>query len=143
MNNIEYPILILDSIDGSKFIYSNKEVNESFHPIEWLEKECISNGSSLEGRKTAFRKLTNTSQKPGILINEYNGLLYFPLKADTNHNNIYVNYFELVDFKQKSAIETELYFCTGLQYTVPFAYRTIKNQIHNCVAFFNALHKIN
>lgn len=138
----KYPLLIVDSLLGSTLIFNYKKEDISLHPIEYLNDLCIKHGSSLEGRKESFRILTNTKQKPAILISEKSELLYFPLKADSNFNNIYVNYSELMDFKRINKNETNLYFRNGLIYPVHFAYRTIKTQKDNCVAFVKQLHEL-
>lgn len=140
MNN-EYPLVILDSEEGSTFVFYSKSLQKCIHPTEWLSEQCLKHGSSLEGRKTSFKTLTNTSQKPAILISEISELIYFPLKGDNNFNNIYVNYSELVDYNKKSNNITTIHFREGSQYDVPFDYRTVKKQIEHCVAFIKKLHE--
>ena len=64
--------------DGSEFFYYQK-------PIKIINDWCIYNGSTAEGRMTAFQKLTSTRQKPAVLINERSRIVFFPtLSKDSN-----------------------------------------------------------
>lgn len=135
VENEDYPLVIEDRPTGSLFVYFDRKVECDYSALEWLSKECLKFGSTLNGRKEAFRYLTKTKQKPAILLSERYRLLYFPCKADSNHDNIWINDSQLIDFKKLDECQTKLLFTHDFVYTIPFAYRTIKKQSNNCYTF--------
>lgn len=138
--NEVHPSIILNNY-GSCIFISLDYVSQphEYSAIEWLESNCLVNGSDVAGRINAFRKLMNCSQKPAVLISEYNFELYFPLLSAKHKECVWIQYDNLIYCRALSPKKSRLYFSNGLEYDVDFNARTIKRQMTRCSEFISLL----
>ena len=70
----------------------------------YLNKLCLVNGSSLKGRKEAFKVLTNKKKFIPVIVSPF--CIYFPLSSTSQHDCIWVRYeaIDKVKYKEKTCI---------------------------------------
>ena len=130
-------LMISTSEKGSTLYFDDcKTKNISIKPINFIKKLCINNGSSLEGRIASFKYLTNTRQKPCILIKE--GLIYIPTLSSNNSDCKYLLYNRIVWVK-KDNNDSLVLFDNGLKLNVDVNYRTLRKQLQRCDLFKSKL----
>jgi len=110
-------------------------------PTVLLEQLCLQNGSSLEGRITAFRSLANVCQKPAVLISERSQILYFPTLGMENRECVWVCYNEILKIRSVGADRTEILFTDGSRQLLDVNYRIIRNQRLRCADFLQKLNQ--
>jgi competence protein ComK len=108
-------------------------------PATLLEQLCLQNGSSLEGRITAFRTLAQVCQKPAVLISERSQILYFPTLGMENKDCVWICYNEILKIRSVGADHTEILFADGSRHQVDVNYRIIRNQRLRCADFLQKL----
>lgn len=107
-------------------------------PVWLLKKMVCLGGSSYEGRLKSFKQLTNSVQKPCVLVNERKGTIYIPTTKDTNKECYWLNYNDIFDYKSKGN-GTAIYFSNGVVVEVPVDRRVIKKQMDRCQQFMTLL----
>ena len=118
--------------DGSEFFYYQK-------PIKIINDWCIYNGSTAEGRMTAFQKLTSTRQKPAVLINERSRIVFFPTLSKDSNECIWLNNRKILKTKEIDPHHTEVIFQTGFKTVFDLNRRIIENQMKRCRTFLSSL----
>lgn len=68
----------------------------------YLNQLCLENGSSLQGRKDAYKYIMHQSKFIPIRI--HSSLIYFPTKAVADPECIWINYYSIdyVNYRKKS-----------------------------------------
>ncbi|OLU46269.1 competence protein ComK [Faecalibaculum rodentium] len=56
----------------------------------WIDRRCILQGSTMQGRQTAFRKLTGQKQKLPVYVDDHTILV--PLSAAGDLDGVWVNW---------------------------------------------------
>jgi|GEM_PF-2900867 len=105
-----------------------------------LQKWCLLNGSSMQGRIDSFKMLTGARRKAGVLVNEISGPLYFPLYGFTNPRETWISSMYLKSYAEES-VGTKLTFFGGFTYQTDCGYRLIQHQAERCSRFLKALEK--
>ncbi len=78
-------------------------INENIHKI--IDESCRSFGSSLEGRLSGTKKLTNIRYKAPILISEYLDLILMPTGSRRGFKCHYIVFNSIKDFDNLSTEE--------------------------------------
>lgn len=140
MKSIIY-ILKYDSIkQGSMAIdEKGKETLFSKRPLELLDHWCKQNGSTCIGRMEAFQSLTNSRQKPAILISERTQDIFFPTLSKNHDDCIWLNNKYILKTKAVDLDHTEIQFYNGFRFLLPLNRRIIQNQIARCEKFISVL----
>ena len=115
------------------FLYLDEPVNT------YLDKLCLSNGSSMRGRIDAYSYLTSFHQKPIILINEISQSLLFPLYGLNNKENVWICYNDIFDVKKVNDYQTKVIFISGYKTILDVNYRIINKQIERCKIYLDKL----
>lgn len=110
-------------------------------PEKMLAEECLENGCSLAGREEAFRYLTKSRQKPGVLVNEMNQEFWFPIISKTCRDCQWLSYYHVIKaFPNEDGTCTVL-FDNGHRETVNCNSRTLKLQLKRCYIFLQQINK--
>ena len=138
------PAVLENDGDNLALFYSSgeKECIQNMKALSWLQDRCISNGSSVEGRITSFRVLTQTLQKTPVLISERTRVIYFPLFGIRDAHAVWIRYDTVMNFKSRSSHETEILFSGGMKMTFPADRRVISGQMKRCEVFLEKLRSI-
>lgn len=71
-------------------------VNET--PVEVVSKNCILNGSTLEGRQRGSSYLIGTTYKPPIIISDYENVILVPTHSIRNKDCIWINLNKILNY---------------------------------------------
>ena len=71
-------------------------INET--PVEVVSKNCIINGSSLEGRQRGSSYLIGTNHKPPIIVNDFKNIILIPTHSIRNKDCIWVNLNKILNY---------------------------------------------
>ncbi len=108
-------------------------------PMDLIERWCIHNGSTASGRMKAFNILTESIQKPAVLINERSRIVFFPTLSKNDKDCVWINDQKILQTKTIDALHTEITFITGYKTIVDSNRRTIENQIRRCKKFLSCI----
>lgn len=117
-----------------------KETADAVRPEQYLVEACLRHGSTMEGREIAFRYLTKSSQKAGVLVNQESHEFWFPTLGKNTVNCEWVAYFHVVKAFGGKEGTCEILFDNGMRTSVNCSSRTIQLQLKRCHSF---LQKIN
>ena len=116
---------------------------------EWLESQdtmnrfidelCVKNGSTAEGRKEAFRRLTGYRQKAPVLISERMQYLMFPTLSPDNPECVWLSYSDILDITSVTESESSILFVNGTKQTIPFSARSLRKQMKRCEEYLRIL----
>lgn len=136
---MKYPVMIEKEEKGSRLVYAdNVCAHDEREPFCYLDDLCMNHGSSMNGRKTAFCKLTGAVQKACIMISERSQEIYMPLLSDQNPENIWVLYQAIVSVR-KSEKGCTVVFENGMRQEFPVDPRVIRLQMKRCSAFLDKI----
>lgn len=136
---MEYPIMIEKEEKGSRLIYTDsRTVSDQREPFCYLNALCLLHGSSLEGRKSAFKELTGAVQKACILISERSQEIYMPVLSDQNPENIWILYSSVVSCR-KSEQGCIVVFQDGTRKEFHVDPRVIRQQMKRCSVFLDKI----
>ena len=105
-------VIIMNYITRSEYgiiVGSNKcdeILNDSL--LNYINKLCIKNMSSFEGRKHASKQLLKSSSNLPILVNDE--LFIFPTESVRNGSCFYINYFSILCIKTNYDGKTKIIF---------------------------------
>ncbi len=121
-------------------LLENSEVIETdASPEKILEAMCLSCGSSLRGRRDAFRFLTGAVQKAAVLISERSQLIYFPLTGNRDPGQIWICYNDVLSC-HSAPCGSRIRFCSAAEVFIPCGMRVVGGQMKRCESM---LEKIN
>lgn len=112
--------------DLQGIIVDDKCINTSLKMF--LNKHCLKNGSTLQGRLDFSKWILNTSKLP-IYIN--NAIILFPTKSLKNYETILINYKNIVDIYQNDTF-TRIIFSDLSMIDINISFYTIKKQMDKC-----------
>lgn len=113
----------------------------SKRPEEYLQEACIKHGSTMEGREQSFRKLTSSSQKAAVLVNERTNELWFPTVSKTNTDCQWLSYFHVVKAFPQKGNQSIVLFDNGLKAVLNCSSRTIQKQLKRCCSFLQQINE--
>ena len=108
-------------ISGNSKEYLTKGLKQSINDI------CIRNLSTFEGREMAAGILLNRKSILPIYVNSE--ICLFPTESIRNYGCIYVNYYELLSFKEVVGNETKIVFYDLSEIFVKISYQKIRKQV--------------
>ena len=128
---------------NAELIYSDgSQIQIEENPFAWFSKQILVNGSTLQGRIDAFRRLIQASQKPCILISERSQDLYFPTKGLSNSHCQWYLYQEVISVDKINESHTDIHTRSGQILTADVNIRTVQLQMKRCVEFLNAINPV-
>lgn len=125
---------------GTKVYFDDQtsiHIDES--PEAFLNRMCIENGSSYDGRKTAFQSITDSRQKPAILISERTQQIFFPTMSSRNEKCVWISYQEIFKVKESTYNTTRVTFLNGISKRIACDRRTIYKQMQRCGLFLETI----
>ncbi len=133
-------ILIIKEVNNQTLVITDdkEEIIVNEKPLKLIEKLCLINGSSLQGRTESFKYLTNTTQKACILIKD--NILLMPTLSMYNSECVYILYNKVVWVKQDEH-KTMVLFNNGFKASIDCGHRTIRKQLKRCDEFYEKLYK--
>ena len=133
---------ITPSGNKSLFLMSKgKKTTSNITAIEYLEKRCIENGSTLEGRMDAFCSLLNVHQKPCVLISEITEEMWMPTLGISNPECSWICFNAILKVKGIDDQTTSILFEDGTTIEINCNRRVIIKQMNRCKEFLDCLHK--
>ena len=95
---------------------------------KFLEKKCLSYGSSIEGRRAAFFYLTGHKCLLPLVCSNYQQLYFLATRSYKAKDAYFINYQHLLSYKRVDDNSTILYFDTGFEIVINCNFRIIKRQ---------------
>jgi len=69
-------------------------------PTKIISENCISNGSTLEGREKAVKQILKTKSKLPVPVVPAKGIYMFPTLSKRNEHCIWLSYYQIDNYKQ-------------------------------------------
>ena len=104
---------------------------------------CIAHGSSMEGRREAFRSLTGYRNKIPVLVSERTQYILFPTLSPVHPDCLWVSCNDILDITPAEDGESQVTFLNGRRRKVPFQTRLLRKQMRRCEEFLAALDRQN
>ncbi len=120
-------------LDDGKITYLENK------PLNILDDWCIHNGSTALGRMKAFNVLTDSIQKPAILISERSRIIFFPTLSKEDEDCLWINDKKIIQTKAIDSMRTEITFNSGYKMIIGTNRRIIEKQMKRCKVFLSHL----
>lgn len=101
-------------------------LKDSLH--RYLNKLCLSYGSSLDGVIKSFNYYVRAIQKTPLVISIDHKLLLFYLVSLNSNNNIVLNYYEIKEYYRYGLYQTKIVFNSSNDLIVDYDIRSIRHQ---------------
>jgi len=108
-------------VTGNKKVFMSKGLKQLINDL------CIRNLSTFEGRERAARVLLNRKSILPIYVND--DICLFPTESIRNYACIYINYNELLSFKEMNKDETKIIFYDLSEIFVNVSSEKIRKQL--------------
>ena len=138
---IDADIVYYDPAAGKTVIISETGRHGFFigTPIKWLDQMCIAHGSTYKGRVDAFRTLTDTVQKPAVLISEMTHQIFFPTVSSTSDDCVWLCADRIFSIHAKDAQHSLVLFMDGNKIELAVSRRTLMKQMKRCEMFLEKM----
>ncbi|MBR3357677.1 MAG: competence protein ComK [Solobacterium sp.] len=113
--------------------HSDQSVNR------FIDDLCVQCGSTADGRREAFRRLTGYRQKVPVLISERRQYLMFPTLSPDNPECVWLSYSDILDIVPAGDAESEVLFINGTRISIPFSTRMLRKQMKRCDEYLQIL----
>ena len=118
--------------DGTVAVSSDK-------PLVLLNRACLHNGSTAEGRMASFRTLLDVKQKAAVLISEVSQEIWFPTLSMNNRECEWICCSSILSVKSVDDHASLITFASGVQASVSCDVRTLRLQIKRCRTYLELL----
>lgn len=113
----------------SKVIESEGEYIVDGTPYDVMEHSCEYFGSSLEGRLKGSKNILGSIYKAPVMVEEYRGLIFFPIKSITlNDENVWISLKSVIKY-EKEDNKTRLFFNNNDSLLLDIPYYSFENQV--------------
>ena len=106
-----------------------------------VKRSCLFFGSTFNGRKMGSCTLLNCTHKVPIIVEDTNGIIFFPTASVNNSKCIWISYNNLESIERINADFSKLEFKDNKQFKVKVSYFILSNQILRCKRLKNELIK--
>ena len=113
----------------TKIIERTKIYNSSENINNIIERNCIQNGSSLEGRQKGSAYLLGTSYKPPIIISELAGIVLIPTHSIRNPKCIWINLKGVLNYEYCSPKQVVIEFINHQKLLLNISYAVFDKQL--------------
>lgn len=107
-------------VDGRRIILNNT--------YKIMEESCEYYGSTFEGRKMGTKNITGLTHKVPIIVEESNGLVFFPTKSSNDKDCAWIS-LNHIDYYEKNKGYCFIYFKDGSKVKLKTSYTVINNQV--------------
>ncbi len=121
--------VIYYSYDKLEIVNNLNRINLNYKLTDFLDDQCLKNGSSLKGRIDSFNYINKTKQKTPILISLNKRLFLIPLWSIYQNECTLVNYFNIKQIINVDNKKTKVIFHNGLNIEFDINVRVINKQI--------------
>ncbi|GEM_PF-2359057 len=142
-NKLHILIFAPDGRKTRKLTEDGEWITENQPVSKVLNDLCIRNGSTMEGRQSAFRKLTGCRQKIPVLISERTQYMVFPTLSPSHAECMWISCNDILDIQAADEGSSVVVFLNGIRQRVPFGARLLRRQIHRCEEFLTVLDREN
>lgn len=128
--NITYETLaLIPNGKKTKIIELSKVYNSEENIITIIERNCIKNGSSLDGRQKSSAYLLGTNYKPPIIISETNDIIFIPTHSIRNKNCLWLNLKGILSYDSNSKKSVIVEFINHQKLTINISYNIFDKQV--------------
>lgn len=113
----------------TKIIERVKIYNSSENINNIIERNCIQNGSSLEGRQKGSAYILGTSYKPPIIISELAGIILIPTHSIRNQKCIWINLKGVLNYEYCSPKQVVIEFINHQKLLLNISYAVFDKQL--------------
>ena len=126
--------------DVTQIIRADGTVAESSEkPLALLDRACMKNGSTAQGRMASFRALLGVKQKAAVLISEVSQEIWFPTLSMNNRECEWVCFSRILSVRSIDDHASQVTFASGVQAEVGCGVRTLRLQIRRCRRYLEIL----
>lgn len=119
---------------------TNKTLLVKQAPLKLIEKTCLTNGASYDGRRTASVYKTKNKYKTPIPISIEKHIYAFPTTSPRNYHCQWLIFNHILDLKQLGKNETLITFSNLQQMKINASYYKIEKQMQrtaHCITAFS------
>ena len=113
----------------TKVIEKSREYDVSKEAYEVMDENCKYYGSSYKGRMEAAKELLKCSYKLPIIVEESNGLIFFPIKSTFLKDCCWINLNSIKNI-EKVHDKTEITFKNDKKIVFDISKLSLENQIY-------------
>lgn len=113
-------------------------INQSIMKV--IDNSCRFFGSSYEGRVEGTKKIMGISHKLPIIIEESNGVIFFPTSSPRLENCSWISLNNIENY-HKSNKGTIIKFCCGKEIEIKLSFGIIDNQVLRATRLLSLLNK--
>ncbi|TGB05511.1 competence protein ComK [Halobacillus salinus] len=137
--NVETMALKAKYDEDGQVITEVMECNGTFDllkcPSQVVDESCRYFASSLEGRISGTKELTNYTHKPPIVISEAMRIYFFPIISPKRRDCTWIAHKYIRSFHGEEDQTTTIQFSTGDSINVPVSHGMIANQVQRTAHF--------
>lgn len=122
-------LALIPNGNKTKVIESGKIYNCSENINTIIERNCIQNGSSLDGRQKSSAYILGTSYKPPIIISELAGIILIPTHSIRNHKCIWINLKGVLNYDYCSPKQVVIEFINHQKLLLNVSYAVFDKQL--------------
>lgn len=119
----------------TEVIESKERFNLTKCPSQVVDDSCRYFASSLEGRISGTKELTNYTHKPPIVISEAMRIYFFPIISPKRKDCTWIAHKFIRTFQGESDQTTTIQFSNGSSINVPVSHGMIANQVQRTAHF--------
>ena len=138
-----HTLAIIPCEENKAIVYEDDEMFiVNLRPNMIVNKNCIMNGSTLDGRQKSAERMIGSSYKCPILISEKNNLIFFPTCSSRLRSVAWINMSNIKEVRYNNARNaTIIVFSNGITVDVPASLNIINNQILRSMKLEHCLNK--
>lgn len=141
INKRTLALIPIDEGNKCKVIENNRQYNLNMPSFKVIEHSCDYFGVSYKSRLEGSKRITKSSYKSPIVVEESNKTVFFPVKSPSRGDTIWISYNNIFDYypSQKKSC-TIICFNNGYKMEIPSSYYSFHNQYlkaSRLCAFFN------
>lgn len=146
MNNFEYYITketcaVLAVSDSScEVIEGDRRFAVLRSCMDVINDSCIYFGSSYQGRVLASKAMLKMAYKLPIIVDEHNGVIFFPTGSPRFSNCIWIN-LAMVASYEKCGNDSKVIFKSGAVLDLQVSYYSLENQIFRATMLESVIRK--
>jgi len=122
-------LALIPSGRKTKIIEVNKTYNHTDSIINILTRNCIQNGSSLDGRQKSSAYLIGSSYKTPIIISEIHSLIFIPTHSIRNENCMWLNLKGILSYDAYAKKSVLVEFINHQKMTINISYEVFDKQV--------------
>lgn len=146
MNNLEYYItketcaVIAVGETSCEVIEGDRKFSVLRSCMDVINDSCVYFGSTYEGRLLASKSMLKMTYKLPIIIEEYNGIIFFPTGSPRFNSCVWLNLASIASY-ERNGNDSKVIFKSGAVLELQISYYSLENQIFRATMLESLIRK--